>query len=464
MKRRGHWFIAFMTCLSSWFAAERAWACACCDGESQVEPLGWTKAGELILRHEERKGCEHRVMLEVYNPGAVTPARCHDLFGDPSQRIACNKVTAPLEGKPKSAANVQQGLLPITSANPAKLQGSYFIRPAEGQRPGKLALIDVTAASPKSLLQLDVNEYEYRSPADEPTELFPLEFIVLPMPKAEGGSNADRKAAVIVRGTDTMLGIGHRGFVIKWITLDQHIGAVANATWVRAVPSFRSPAASEPARAPQLNTAGLALLEKGKLSAARSSFESALEWNPGHALSRYNLACTLTRENQPRAALYQLGELFSNADKSVVSDRRARALVDSDLAALRSDPEFERVVCGGPCPGAAPVASAVASSVPADPNVQATSPAKTPVANPNPSVAAPNPSGATQGPALTSQVPAAPTTAPPKDGCGMTLSAPEGGVSGYGWALALIVLGVRRRAENGSREGRSARFETRSKT
>lgn len=431
MERRGLWFIAVLLCCASWLAAERAWACACCDGESQVEPVGWSKAGELILRHEERKGCEHRVMLEVYNPGGSTPARCHDLFGDPNQRIACDKVSAPLEGKPKSAASVQQGLQLPRGVDPAKLQGSYLVRPAEGQRPGKLSVLDVSTASPKALLQLNVNEYEYRPPADEPTELFPLEFIVLPVPKVDGAPSAARKAAVILRGMDTMLGIGHRGFVVKWIALSQNLDAVGSATWVRAVPSYRSPAASEPVRAPQLNTAGLALLERGKPGAARSSFEAALQWNPAHALSRYNLACTLARENQPRAALYQLSELFESASKDIVSERRTRALADADLATLRSDPEFDRIVCGGPCPSEAPApaASTVASS--------ALSTASTP---PSAVTSAP---AATSSPALTSQVPSAPTTAPPKEGCGVALASNDGVTCG--WFFALIVFGARRR-------------------
>ncbi len=67
--------------------ASAAAACACGDGGSDLELLGWSRDGrELLLRHEERRAGERHVRLEIYpvgaGPAARAPAARDERHGD----------------------------------------------------------------------------------------------------------------------------------------------------------------------------------------------------------------------------------------------------------------------------------------------------------------------------------------------------------------------------------------------
>jgi hypothetical protein len=334
-------------------AAQPALACACCDGRTEVEPLGWSANGRrLLLRREDLAGCERSLSLAVHAVGGTGPLGCYDLLGNPDQRVACEDVTRDWERKPRPSRQLARYAGALRSVPPGRIAASYSVASDGDYRKAELAVYWLGAHSPRKLAELSVHEYHYSSPGDGGDELFPLEVAALIAP------GAPRRAALLVRGMDESPGIGHRGFRVLWIELPEEAPPVTapGIAWVRAIPSFTSlPIDEAQAHAAQLNKNGLAELRAGRPPNARRSFETAVAWRPAHVRARYNLACTLALTGEPQAALLQLRELLSNAKPQIATERRARAAVDPDFATLHDSPEFQQLICGGPCPPPAPI-------------------------------------------------------------------------------------------------------------
>jgi hypothetical protein len=330
-----------LLCLS--FIARQVWACACCDGQSKVTPLGWSAEGELLVRHEEFRGCEPKKKLEVYAVEHTAPTTCYDLLGDPNRRVPCSKVVSDWEKKEKPSSALASFADEPTSVSALSLSARYTVTPDGAFRKAALEIF-LNGSTGAPLLRLSTHEYEYQSPDGAEPVVFPLEVTVLPAP------TSPRKAFVIVRGMDDNPGIGHRAFVTRWVSLPPDATTVPGVAWVRAIPRYGSPnAEAAPRAASRENGAGLAALKAGKPAAAREHFEKAVVAEPSHVFARYNLACALSLEGALVPALEQLTELLTRAPEPVRKERRERAQVDPDLLALREHPAFQTLVCGGRC-------------------------------------------------------------------------------------------------------------------
>jgi tetratricopeptide (TPR) repeat protein len=91
--------------------------------------------------------------------------------------------------------------------------------------------------------------------------------------------------------------------------------------------------------ASQLNTQGYAQYTKRKYAEAIASFQKAAAADANHALSRYNLAATLSlMRKQGKVCEFEayLEPIFENLNRSVALDsrRKIRALADSDFTAV----------------------------------------------------------------------------------------------------------------------------------
>jgi len=342
-----------LCCLSP----RRAAACACCDGQSGLELLGGSPDGqELLLRHEELAGCERHVRLEVYRAGAVDPSRCFDLLGDPDRAVSCDATRAGFQD-PAPSGRARDFPRSLRSLSPRVLTASTSVAEDGGFRRATIELLWLDAAAPRRLASLAVHEYSYWSPKDGAlVELAPIEVTVV-LPGQDAG-----KAACLVTGVDTMPGIGHRGWILRWLDLPPGLTTEAGVHWVRAVDDFRSAPHAEAAESRRLNTLGVRALGANELDAARAHFEQALAFDPGYILARYNLACALARLDLPRHAWHQLELVLTRPPLAVRAERRARALVDPDLTSLRHLPEFRALV--GEVPTTKPVPSATGSVAP----------------------------------------------------------------------------------------------------
>jgi len=88
---------------------------------------------------------------------------------------------------------------------------------------------------------------------------------------------------------------------------------------------------------------GVIELNRGDFVAAQEMFERALKRDPEAADTHYALAATRARLGAVETALQALGRAIEL--RPVL---RIRAQADSDFAALRNEPDFERIVFGGP--------------------------------------------------------------------------------------------------------------------
>ncbi len=410
-----------LCCLSP----RRAAACACCDGRSGLELLGGSPDGrELLLRHEELAGCERHVRLEVYRAGTVDPSRCFDLLGDPDQAVSCDATRAGFQD-PATSGRTRDFPRSLRSLSPRGLAASTSVATDDDFRRATVEVHWLGTAAPRRLASLAVHEYSYWSPEDGAlAELAPIEVtVVLPGQDAE-------KAALLVTGVDTMPGIGHRGWLLRWIDLPAGLTAEAGVHWVRAVDDFGSPPHPEAAESRRLNTLGVRALSANELAAARAHFEQALAFDPGHVLARYNLACALARLGLPRHAWHQLEPVLTRPPPAVRTERRARALVDPDLTSLRHLPEFRALV--GEVPTTTPVPSAAGSVAPG-------------VASPRPP-----PSGGSPA-AAPSVRPTALTGVRRPPSCGCRVGARPASTGSLPWLLGALVGAAWRRRESSRR-------------
>jgi MYXO-CTERM domain-containing protein len=434
-RRRGgaspRWRLRFGLVLASlllcWLTPRVVEACACCDGRGDVDLLGWSTDGrELLLRHTERVACERHVRLEVYGSGSSSPSRCYDLLGDPEASVPCNSVQSGYQS-PAQSRHTQDFPVRIRSLSPRGLAATAAISMDGAFRRATVRVSWLGSAPERTLATTVVHEYSYWSPADgELTELAPIEVAVL-LPEAEA-----REAALFIRGVDTMPGIGHRAWRLQWLELPPGLPAEPGVHWVRAVDEYDSPPHDEASRSRGENAVGLRALKGGDLAAARGHFEQALAFDPRYVLARYNLACALARLGLPHHAWRQLDVVLSRPPPTVRAERRARALGDGDLTALRDLPEFRARV--GVVTAELPAASASTS-------------ARTGTSAPGPSSFARQsalaPLAGSAGPAASA--PAAAVPAPRGPGCGCRTGGARPTSERSAWVLLAVMLVLRRR-------------------
>ncbi|HEX3559399.1 MAG TPA: tetratricopeptide repeat protein [Pyrinomonadaceae bacterium] len=125
--------------------------------------------------------------------------------------------------------------------------------------------------------------------------------------------------------------------------IEQHAGVsevTARARTYLSIAETRLRAeASLPRDPDSLYDRGVIELNRGDFVAAQEMFERALKRDPEAADTHYALAATRTRLGAVESALQSLERAVGL--KPVL---RVRAQTDADLAPLRNDPEFERIV------------------------------------------------------------------------------------------------------------------------
>jgi hypothetical protein len=211
-------------------SSERADACACCDGWSRREPVGWNGAGDrLLVRAEQVSGCERTMALEVWRVGATWPEQCYDLLAKPSHPVACDALTKNPDKPAGASSGVARYRVPIRSIAPSALRVVYR-RENPGVEDGRVG-IDVAvedAGGFAPLAHVDTNEHFY-SPGSDAVEggLIPLEVAVLPAPKGD-------HAALFLLGDNLVPGVGHRGATIHWVVLKGSAGTVDGFIKVQA--------------------------------------------------------------------------------------------------------------------------------------------------------------------------------------------------------------------------------------
>jgi tetratricopeptide (TPR) repeat protein len=127
-------------------------------------------------------------------------------------------------------------------------------------------------------------------------------------------------------------------------SLIEHHGGVAEVTarartYLTIAESRLRTEAALPRDPDSLYDRGVIELNRGDFVAAQEFFERALKRDPEAADTHYALAATRARLGATEAALQALERAVEL--KSVL---RVRAQSDADLAPLRNDPEFERIV------------------------------------------------------------------------------------------------------------------------
>ncbi|HEX8721941.1 MAG TPA: tetratricopeptide repeat protein [Pyrinomonadaceae bacterium] len=125
--------------------------------------------------------------------------------------------------------------------------------------------------------------------------------------------------------------------------IEQHAGVSEVAARARtylniAEARLRSEAAL-PRNAEELYDRGVIELNRGDFVSAQELFERALKRDPGAADTHYALAASRARLGAVEAALQALERAVEL--KPVL---RVRAQADADLAVLRNEPEFERII------------------------------------------------------------------------------------------------------------------------
>jgi tetratricopeptide (TPR) repeat protein len=100
--------------------------------------------------------------------------------------------------------------------------------------------------------------------------------------------------------------------------------------------------AQDPKHVDALNNIGVIYIREKDYPAAREVFSAAIRLRPDYVDAYYNLACVYAIEER-------LPESLAHLQKAVSLDRSVRdwARQDTDLANLRSMPEFEAIVGGG---------------------------------------------------------------------------------------------------------------------
>jgi len=129
--------------------------------------------------------------------------------------------------------------------------------------------------------------------------------------------------------------------------IEQHAGVsevTARArTYLNIAESRLRTEAALPRDPDSLYDRGVIELNRGDFVAAQEMFERALKRDPEAADTHYALAATRARLGAVETALQALDRAVEL--KPVL---RIRAQADSDFAILRSEPDFERIVFGGP--------------------------------------------------------------------------------------------------------------------
>lgn len=324
--------------------AQTRWAsaCACCDGHTKRQPLGW-KNDQLVVRMSRMRACEPSEALEMYRATRATPAICFDLLNR-GRQTSCDELRAQWHVKPAATPQALSKPSKLESVAPRNRR-ARLVHVGTAAFGHDLHVLEVEVRAGKSWHRIHRSKripYTDGSPVDHMDPAVEKEGVrvaVLPQP-----GNAKR-ALLFIDGIETAPGIGHDDSVFVPVQLPKKLPTVKRYRPVLAVPTPRGTGVSSKAGTPEatLNARGLADHRSGKYLDAARAFTRALMWNDRHVLARYNLACALARLGYPERALEQLKLTIESAPAHVAAERRKRARSDADLRTLRHLKSFREL-------------------------------------------------------------------------------------------------------------------------
>lgn len=262
--------------------------------------------------------------------------------------------------KPKRAAAQKP---PVRKATPAKPAAAKSSRPTSKQagkhpaksKPAKQSGVKARASVPakaaakksppsKSMSGKVAASKASKTPAAKPAAHRPAARPTpLPMPRQPSHDEAaalkafERAHKVFARGDFSTARDLFRGLIEQHACVSE-VAARARTYLTVAESRLRTEAAL-PRDPDSLYDRGVIELNRGDFVAAQELFERALKRDPDAADTHYALAAARARLGSVESALQALERAVEL--KSVL---RVRAQTDADLALLRNDPEFERIV------------------------------------------------------------------------------------------------------------------------
>jgi hypothetical protein len=370
-------------------ASVRSYACACCDGTSVVNPVGWSSAGDaLLLDSDTFAACEHKRALRALGRGDQSYA-CFVNRG--TEQVECprkaNGARAPSKdprdyaGPPRvvGAGQVRSELRALSSKGyPLRELDVHVFAAGEWTPLWKGALVAV--------FPLDVAGPAFEGSLDDEAEML-VDVTVLPTPDG-------KQALLAVANHDTNPGIGHWGTSFVWVDLPESVGAMkGEASRFESPPPhvpaqvrelrFPTPVVPGPGRfavydvrgvgtadtiprtSARFNDRGLAAHRSGDFRKSAYLFAQALSRDGGNPFARYNLACAYARLAMPELAMWHLS-LLARSGCPKCAERLSRARTDDDLASLRERPAFRSMVwpddAGLPAPESASAVATVSAS------------------------------------------------------------------------------------------------------
>jgi hypothetical protein len=317
-----------------------AHACACCDGESVITPIGFDARGRFVLTHKRTEGCQNTGFVQYHPRGHRNAAACRDLFRPKLRERACSEIEALPSGDGRGWATPPSWSEPQIT-KPVSLAASEVHATVEtpaGEGPFQPAHVVVWIRIGDhwvDVFETDVVPYGAEYPEEVDDFVYPLEVTIIP---ADAGS-----ALLLLRGFNSANGIGHRDFMLRWLVLPEGTpvrkgDGSSGVQWVSAIEHVHSQAAIF-RNASWLYVKGFRLLRQGDPKQAQRHFEAVLREEHDHLLARYNLACALARQGYFARALLVLQDVFAHPDV-VVETRKQQILQDPDLVELRKQPQF----------------------------------------------------------------------------------------------------------------------------
>ena len=329
--------------LATILSANTALACACCDGDTKIQPKGWSAKGDKVLvKINANAACESSEFLSVLAVGEIAGEHCYDLAGVPNQRIKCSEVST-FDWASKDWPRKKPKKSKITAR---------FRRSAN-------------ALSPRQVRAMSINGEDGDSSTVTVEVYWKSKWykmwhgkLGIGTSEADGGAvphavrifpaSRGRKALLVIANDYTRGGNGHFGTFLQWIELPRGFRAKRKKASKRSAPlnfsvrSWVKDDNADPELAETENASGQKLYRRKKFAPAIEKFIAALGYDATNVMARYNLARALNQLGLQVRALGQLQQIAA-AKCPQCKTNLERAKQDKDLASLRTHRAFRKL-------------------------------------------------------------------------------------------------------------------------
>ncbi len=314
-------------------------ACACCDGHTRIEPVGWSSQGDkLLVEIEQVAACEPSRYLSVLSVGKIVGEECYDLAVAPNKRIQCSEVSSypAWEKKPKKSMVVSRFRHAAVALSPSQVRARSSFPGGDGSV--RTTIVEVYWQSKWRQMWRGQLGVGIGIGGGEEPKVPPHIVKIFPSPKG-------RRAVLFIANHYIRDNNGHLDTHLSWIELPHGFKTrKRNHSGKRSildvpVPDWDQRKEADRKSSQEANASGLKLHRSRKFVQATEMFISALKSDPANAMARYNLACSLNLLGLQARALGQLQQIAA-AKCPKCSARLKRATQDEDLASLWSHPLF----------------------------------------------------------------------------------------------------------------------------